>query len=62
MTEYKSYNSKDYVCVDKDAEPMDSHTSDENGAIFHPVRTTCGSLRSPPYKNYTGMHCVVSTI
>ena len=49
MTEYKNYNSKDYVCIDKDAEPIDSDTSSKNGALFHGVRTTCGSLRCPPY-------------
>jgi hypothetical protein len=26
------------------------------------VRTTCGSLRCPPYKNHTEMLCVVCTI
>jgi hypothetical protein len=47
MTEYKTHNNKDYVCVDKDAEPIDSDTSNKNGALFYPVRTTCGSLRCP---------------
>ena len=63
MTEYKGHqNSKDYVCMDKDAEPIDNDTSDKNGALFHAVRTTCGSLRCPPYKNHTEMLCVVCTI
>jgi hypothetical protein len=35
MTQYKSYGNKDYVCVDKTAEPIDTDTSDKNG-----VRTT----------------------
>ena len=61
MTEHKGHNNKDYVCVDKDAEPLDSSTSDKNGALFYPVRTTCGSLRCPPYKNHTEMMCVVCT-
>jgi hypothetical protein len=33
MTEYKNYNNKDYVCMDKDAEPIDSDTSNKNGAL-----------------------------
>ena len=61
MTEYKNYNNKDYVCMDKDAEPIDSDTSDKNGALFYGVRFTCGSLRCPPYKNHTEMLCVVCT-
>jgi hypothetical protein len=30
MTEYKNYNSKDYVCMDKDAEPIDSNSWSED--------------------------------
>ena len=62
MTERKSHNNKDYVCVDKDAEPLDNDSTDKNGALFYAVRTTCGSLRCPPYKNHTEMMCVVCTI
>jgi len=62
MTEHNTHNNKDYVCVDKDAEPIDSDSTDQKGALFYAVRTTCGSLRCPPYKNHTAMLCVVSTI
>ena len=62
MTEHKSHNNKDFVCVDKDAEPVDNDTRNQNVALFYPVRTTCGSLRCPPYKNHTAMLCVVCTI
>ena len=61
MTEQKGHNIKDYVCMDKEAEPIDSDTSSKYGALFYPVRTTCGSLRCPPYKNHTEMMCVVCT-
>jgi len=62
MTERIVHNSsKDYVCMDKDAEPLDSDTSNKNGALFHGVRTKCGSLRCPPYTNHTEMLCVVCT-
>jgi len=44
MTEHKSHNNKDYACMDKDAVPIDSDTSNKNGALFFAVRTTCGSL------------------
>ena len=62
MTEHKSYNNKDYVCIDKDADSIDSDTSNQISALFNAVRTTCGSLRCPPYKNHTEMLCVVCTI
>jgi hypothetical protein len=62
MTENISHNNyKDYVCVDKDAEPIDSDTSSEDGALLYGLRTTCGSLRCPPYQNHTGMLCPVCT-
>ena len=53
MPEYTGHSNNDYVCVDKIAEPIDSDTSSKDGALFYPVRTTCGSLRCPPYKNHT---------
>ena len=53
MPEYTGHSNNDYVCVDKNAEPIDSDTSSKDGALFYPVRTTCGSLRCPPYKNHT---------
>ena len=34
MTEHKSHNNKEYACVDKDAEPIDSDTSNTDGAVF----------------------------
>ncbi|CAG2237220.1 unnamed protein product [Mytilus edulis] len=60
MSDYKDYSYKDYVCVDKDAEPVDNKTSDENGALFYVISTNCGSLRCPPYKNGVSVKCVVS--
>ena len=53
-------NNKNYACVDKNAESIDSDTSNKDGAVFYGVRTTCG-LRCPPYKNHTAMMCVVCT-
>ena len=64
MTENISHNNnKDYVCMDKDAEPIDNDTPNSNGAtcIFNAVRTTCGCLRCPPYKTHTEMLCVACT-
>ena len=61
MTEYKNCNIKEYVCMDKDAEPIDSDSSSKTGALFHGVRTTCGSIICPPYKTHREMLYVVCT-
>ena len=62
MTAHKSHiHTKDYVCMDKNAEPIDSDTSNKQEALLYGVRTTCGSLRCPPYKNHTQMLCAVCT-
>ncbi|XP_071121374.1 short-chain collagen C4-like [Mytilus edulis] len=59
MTAYKTHSSKDYLCVDKDAEPYDNKGSNEDGALLYGIRTKCGSLRCPPYKDATDVRCVV---
>ncbi|CAC5416594.1 unnamed protein product [Mytilus coruscus] len=61
MTDYKTFSSKEYACVDKDAEPLDNKNGNENGALFYGIRTKCGSLKCPPYKNATDVRCVVCT-
>ena len=61
MTGHKTHNTKDYVCMDKDAEPIDNDSTSKDGNLFYGVRTTCGSLRCPPYKNHTEMLCIVCT-
>ncbi|XP_063442190.1 short-chain collagen C4-like [Mytilus trossulus] len=61
MSENIGHNIKDYICVDGEAEPLDNRSSDENGALFYPVRAKCGSLRCPPYKDNTEVLCTVCT-
>ena len=62
MTAHKSHShTKDYVCMDQNAEPIDSDTSNKQGALLYAVRTTCGSLRCPPHKNHTQMLCALCT-
>jgi len=62
MTSHKGHSIQDYVCMDKDFEPIDNDTNNNNEAVFSPVRTTCGSLRCRSYKNHTAMLCIVCTI
>ncbi|XP_063443021.1 short-chain collagen C4-like [Mytilus trossulus] len=61
MSEHKTYNNKDFICMDGHAKPFDSRSSGENGALLYPVRAKCGSLRCPPYKDNTEVLCTVCT-
>ncbi|CAG2240203.1 unnamed protein product [Mytilus edulis] len=61
MSENIGHNIKDYICMDGEAEQLDNRNSDENGALFYPVRAKCGSLRCPPYKDNTEVLCTVCT-
>lgn len=51
----------DYICGDKDAEPFDGRSTDDDQALVYGIRTACGSLRCPPYTNYADVQCVVCT-
>ncbi|XP_063436740.1 short-chain collagen C4-like [Mytilus trossulus] len=51
--------SSEYACVDKVTETIAGGSRDENGILFYPVKTVCGSLKCPPYKPDTDVPCVV---
>ncbi|XP_071176486.1 uncharacterized protein [Mytilus edulis] len=61
MSEHKTHNNKDFICMDGDAKPLDNRASSENGALVYPIRAKCGSLRCPPYKDDTEVLCTVCT-
>ncbi|VDI09124.1 Hypothetical predicted protein [Mytilus galloprovincialis] len=61
MAAHNDYKRTDYACIDVNAEQFDSKSSDENGALFYPIRTKCGSLRCPPFKEHADVLCVVCT-
>ncbi|CAG2205315.1 unnamed protein product [Mytilus edulis] len=61
MTQYKSHNNVDFICMDGEAEPLDNRSSNEEGALLYPVRAKCGALRCPPYKDNTEVLCTVCT-
>ncbi|XP_052063605.1 short-chain collagen C4-like isoform X1 [Mytilus californianus] len=61
MSPHKIHNTADYICMDGEAEPLDNRSSNEEGALFYPVRAKCGSLRCPPYKDNTEVLCTVCT-
>ncbi|XP_052084163.1 short-chain collagen C4-like isoform X2 [Mytilus californianus] len=56
---YDHSASSEYACVDNDAEAISGDSKDENGILFYPVKTVCGSLKCPPYKQDTEVLCVV---
>ncbi|KAK3083720.1 hypothetical protein FSP39_001996 [Pinctada imbricata] len=49
-----------YICLDGDPEYVPGTRShNDNGKLFYPVRTRCGSLECPPYQNDSIVTCVV---
>ncbi|XP_052063610.1 short-chain collagen C4-like [Mytilus californianus] len=61
VSQSKSYNSMEYICMDGDAEPLDNRSSNDDGVLCYPMRAKCGSLRCPPYKDNTEVLCTVCT-
>jgi len=62
MTEYYQYHRRDYVCMDGDAEPLDDSYGNQNGALFHFVEGSCGSLPCGPYRNNYELTCAVCSL
>jgi hypothetical protein len=62
MTAYYGHkNNKDFVCVDKDAEPIPGTRSDVNGALLYPVMASCSDIPCPPYVPNKYITCAVCT-
>ncbi|CAG2240213.1 unnamed protein product [Mytilus edulis] len=61
MSSHKTHITSDFICMDGEAEPLNNSSSNEQGALFYPVRAKCGSLRCPPYKDKTEVLCTVCT-
>ncbi|CAG2188772.1 unnamed protein product [Mytilus edulis] len=51
--------ASEYACLDKGTETIAGGSRDENGILFYPVKTVCGSLKCPPYAADTDVPCVV---
>ena len=52
---------KEYICVDQNAEALQAGGHNDEGVLFYPVQTKCGSLACPPYKDGLYVTCVVCT-
>ena len=60
---YKDIHKRtEFVCMDGNAEPS-PHSSpiNEDGVLFYPAMTKCGSLPCLPYVNNMDLTCVVCT-
>ncbi|XP_061179344.1 uncharacterized protein LOC133187967 [Saccostrea echinata] len=56
------YQSTEYLCLDDDPDSIEGSRRDDNGRLFYPVKTICGSLPCPPYENGASVSCVVCSI
>ena len=62
MTEYKSHNRLEFVCVDQNAEQVPGEARDVNAALLHNVDVACNSgLLCPPYSSTNEVTCAVCT-
>ncbi|XP_035657362.1 collagen alpha-2(IX) chain-like [Branchiostoma floridae] len=62
MAGYHGHSSRtEFVCMDGEAEALPGGEGDENGALFYPVESRCGSLPCPPYVEGRELTCVVCT-
>ncbi|XP_063438825.1 uncharacterized protein LOC134719796 [Mytilus trossulus] len=60
MAGYHSHAAaSEFACVDRDAEAIAGGSQNEDGILFYPVKTQCGSLKCPPYKHDTEVLCVI---
>ena len=58
---YGHPGSKDFICVDNDAEYIPGTHENKNGALLYVVRGGCGSLPCKPYVNGRELTCSVCT-
>ena len=58
---YSHKNNKDYICVDKDGEPVPGSAGNVNGASLYHVTATCNGIPCPPYATNMYVTCVVCT-
>ena len=56
---YSNRNNKDYICVDKDGQPVPGSAGNVNGASLYHVTARCTGIPCPPYENNKYIACVV---
>ena len=58
---HNSTNNKDYICVDKDGEPVPGSAGNVNGTSLYHVTATCTGIPCPRYATNKYITCVVCT-
>ena len=62
MTEHHSHKkSRDFICVDENAEYVPGSAANNNGALLYTVEGRCGSLPCLPYIDARELTCAVCT-
>ena len=56
---YSHKNNKDYICVDKDGQPVPGSAGNLNGASLYHVTARCTGIPCPPYEDNKYITCVV---
>ena len=56
---YSHAGASEYVCVDSDPQIFERSRQNEDGKLFYPAITVCGSLPCPMYENAKYLACVV---
>ena len=54
-----TYQKSEYLCLHEDPDFVEGSFHSDNGRLFYPVKSVCGSLPCPPYGNGKLVSCVV---
>ena len=58
---YNHKSTRDYICVDREAEYVPRSQANQDGALLYLVEGVCGSLPCLPYVNGRELTCAVCT-
>lgn len=61
-SERHDHTRSEYLCIDEDPDFIERSRVNENGRLFHPTLTVCGTLPCPPYRNASYVPCVVCSV
>lgn len=59
---YYDYGKNEYLCLDENPDYIERSRENIAGLFLYPVKSVCGSLPCPPYKNSTLISCVVCSL
>ena len=53
------YQKSEYLCLHEDPDFLEGSRNKDDGRLFYPVKSVCGSLPCPPYEDDMLVSCVV---